>query len=266
MKDFHYRLENIHSDAVTLDYFLVPWDTEILAKPVAEIKRLEIRKPEEADSDYAVFEDWCKAQSIALCNCCIAHDRLVESIFLEMHDFRFIELNYRPQLNNLQGLNLADSMFNVEPALYQDQELLAEMAGSAFRHGRFHQDPRLGSSLGNRRYKKWMLNAFKQSNQQVLKCSQNGEIIAFFVVEYPEPRQCFWSLVGLAPGLQGQGLGKRVWRAMLRWHQESGIDSIITSISSQNTAVFNLYVALGFRFPPPYMTFHWRPPRTQPLS
>ena len=89
-------------------------------------------------------------------------------------------------------------------------------------------------------------------------------VVAFFVVEYPEQGHCFWSLVGLAPGLQGQGLGKRVWRTMLGWHKKNGIDTISTSISSHNSTVLNLYISLGFRFPAPHMTFHWRPSDSQP--
>jgi ribosomal protein S18 acetylase RimI-like enzyme len=86
------------------------------------------------------------------------------------------------------------------------------------------------------------------------------------VIEFPEPKHCFWSLIGLAPGLQGRGLGKRVWNAMLHQHRERGIDTVSTSISSHNVAVFNLYVALGFRFPAPSMTLQWRPPGSGVLS
>ena len=78
-------------------------------------------------------------------------------------------------------------------------------------------------------------------------------------MEAREVGHCFWSLIGLAPGRQGSGLGKRVWRAMLRHHQEEGSDVVSTSISSLNIPVLNLYVSLGFRFPAPTMSLHWCP-------
>lgn len=34
MIDFTYRLEHIQTDALTLDYFPVPWDTKIIARPL----------------------------------------------------------------------------------------------------------------------------------------------------------------------------------------------------------------------------------------
>lgn len=256
--DFDYKLERIHTDALILEYFHVPWDTEILQQPVAEIRHLEIREPEAAARDFRAFTSWCSEHAITFSSCRVPHDQVNESMFLQAQGFEFIELNYRPRKNNLQELELPDDEFTIEPAEAADRMDLAEMAGSVFKHGRFHQDPRLGAVLGDRRYKTWLLNAFELPHQQVLKCLLGREVIAFFVVEYPEPGHCLWSLTGLAPGKQGEGLGKRVWRTMMRRHQEEGIKTISTSISSHNIAVLNLYVSLGFRFPVPYATFHWR--------
>ena len=262
--DFDYRLEKIHTNALTLEYFLVPWDTQILEQPVAEIRHLEVRESEAADIDFRAFTTWCGEHAITLSNCRIAHNQITESMFLQAQNFRFIELNYRPRMNKLQELKLLDDEIMIEPAADADRMLLAEMAGSVFKHGRFHQDPRLGAALGDRRYKTWLLNAFELPHQQVLKCLHDRDIIAFFVVEYPEQGHCFWSLIGLAPGMQSKELGKRVWRTMMRKHQQEGIETITTSISSHNIAVLNLYVSLAFRFPTPYATFHWRSTIAQP--
>ena len=58
--------------------------------------------------------------------------------------------------------------------------------------------------------------------QRVLKCQMDGRIVAFMVVEQPTPASRFWSLVGLAPGLAGKGLGRRVWQAVLAFHHREG--------------------------------------------
>jgi ribosomal protein S18 acetylase RimI-like enzyme len=256
--DFDYKLETIHTNALALEYFLVPWDTEILEQPVAEIRNLQVKEPSAAVRDFQVFTAWCGKHAIKFSNCRVSHDQVVESMFLQAQGFRFIELNYHPTMNKLQELELPDDEIIIEPAAEADRMLLAEMAGSVFQYGRFHQDPRMGVALGNRRYKTWLLNAFELPHQQVLKCLLARETIAFFVVEYPGQKHCFWSLVGLAPGMQGRGLGNRVWRTMMRKHQQEGIETISTSISSHNIAVLNLYVSLAFRFPVPYATFHKR--------
>jgi len=242
-----------------MDYFLVPWDTDILGYPVAEIEHLEVIDVQRAGYQFSFFTDWCDSQKIQFCSCRIRHDQLTESFFLQQHCFRFVEINYSPELRDLDQLKLPSDPIVVELAHAEDQESLGQMAGRIFEHGRFHQDPTLGPEIGNERYKIWLLNSFSNPDQSVFKCIDGDEIVGFFVVEYPGKSRCHWSLIGLAPGLGGRGMGTRVWQAMMRFHQDEGMNSIVTSISSHNPAVFNLYIKLGFRFPLPRVTFHWRP-------
>lgn len=79
------------------------------------------------------------------------------------------------------------------------------------------------------------------------------------IVERPTGTSWFWSLVGVAPELSGKGLGRRIWQAVLAKHYHEGVEEVVTSTSSHNVVVHNLYVSLGFRFPPPEITLHWCP-------
>jgi ribosomal protein S18 acetylase RimI-like enzyme len=263
---FDYQMETIRTPSLALDYFLVPWDTEIVGAPVANIECLEVRDAAKASNDYLSFIKWIEDQEVFLCNCRLSQNQMNEIMFLQERNFRFIELNYYPRLDGLEALDLPEDNLVVEVASEEDCVILAEMAGSVFRHGRFHQDPRIVPALGNHRYRVWMENSFGHPQQITIKCLENGKIVGFFVVEYPETGRCFWSLVGLAPGLGGVGLGKRVWKALLKWHQAEGISTVTTSISSHNIEAFNLYVSLGFRFPQPLVTLHWCPLKARGLS
>jgi ribosomal protein S18 acetylase RimI-like enzyme len=256
---FEYQTRSIRTAALHLDYFLVPWDTQILGVPVAQISELRVSDPVVAAREYEEFALWCVHEGIALCSCRMPAERVADSIFLEERAFRTIELNYTPRLEQLQSRSLPQDTLQVATATTQDREQLADMAAQVFRHGRFHQDPRIDPALGDRRYRAWMWNAFERPTQRVLKCLLDGAVAGFFVVEAPQAAHTFWSLTGLAPGLQGRGLGKRVWQAMLRHHQAEGAQTVSTSISSHNIPVFNLYVALGFRFPAPSVTLQWCP-------
>jgi RimJ/RimL family protein N-acetyltransferase len=256
---FAYETESIRTAALKLDHFVVPWDTQIFGVPVAQIAELRVLEPVQAAHDYERFEDWCRRQRIALCACRLPAERLADCMFLEDRGFRFVELNYLPRLTGLQSLHTRDGGVEVAVADDGDRAPLADIAARTFRHGRYHQDPRIDPALGDRRYRAWMENAFTNPSQQVLKCLLDGRIVGFFVVENPEPKHCFWSLNGLAPGLQGQGLGGRVWRSVLHWHRSQGAHTVSTSISSHNVPALNLYVSLGFRFPAPSVTLQWCP-------
>lgn len=256
---FEYELRTIRTAALTLDYYLVPWDTRILGVPVAQVAAIRVLDPARASRDFAPFLEWCAEARVALCASRVPSERLTDSMFLEEHGFRFIELNYQPQLTGLQATSFGTDEIRILPAEHDDREPLKSLATEIFRHGRFHQDPRIGPALGDRRYGVWLDNAFDQPHQRVIKCLLEERLAGFFVVETPAPNQVHWSLNGLATGLHGRGLGKRVWRAMLEWHRSHGVDAVTTSISSHNVAAFNLYTALGFRFPSPALTLHWCP-------
>jgi ribosomal protein S18 acetylase RimI-like enzyme len=257
--DFGHPVQSIRTEALLLDFFLVPWDTELLGVPVAQIADLRVLEPVEAARDYEPFLEWCREEGVRLCSCRLPADRLVDSMFLEDRGFRFVELNYLPVLKGLQQLVTGDEGVGVAVAEANDRPSLVDMAARAFRHGRLHDDPRIGAKLSDRRYSAWMANAFSTPHQSVLKCSVDGEVVGFFVVEGRGEGHCFWSLNGLAPGFEHRGLGKRVWRALLHRHRMQGVDTVSTSISSLNVAAFNLYVSLGFRFPSPSVTLQWCP-------
>ena len=257
LMDFSYKPIQIRSKPLDMDYFFVPWDTEIIGRSVAEINRFVVSDFEQAKIHFACFEEWRDLNRIELCSCRIGHDCLVESLFLQEHDFRFIELNYHPMINGLQRQQLSGDAIEVAIAEEGDKETLAQMAARTFQHGRFHQDISLGPVIGNERYKTWLVNSFSHPDQNIYKCLIDSEIVGFFVTEYFVNKRCNWVLVGLAPDLQGRGIGTRVWKAMMYFHQAEGMESISTSISSHNTAVHNLYVKLGFRFPNPQVTFQW---------
>jgi ribosomal protein S18 acetylase RimI-like enzyme len=257
--DFNYQTHSIETPALRLEYFTVPWDTEIIGYPVAEISHLELIDPEAAKGDFEKFRAWLKTRNIQLCSCRIAQNKTPEMMFLQEHDFRFVELHHEPTLIGLQDIAMNAGSYKIAKAQETDRSFLEETAGRIYSHGRFHDDARLGPEIGNRRYRIWMQNSFTREGQTVLKCMSNGDIVAYFVVEFPVPKHCHWSLVGMTPKYLGRGLAKDVWRAVMAWHKNEGIETITTGVSSHNTPVLNLYVALGFRFPHPDATYHWMP-------
>ncbi len=255
---FSYAEVRSDSPALDLVYHLAPWDQPIFKANTAAISSVRVGTNAEASPVFAVFRDWCARNDVRLVSCRLAQHQLAECAFLEARGFRFIELNYRPTLVQL-GRFSDDAKIAICPAIQSDEAEIVGIAAQIFETGRLHVDPQVGPEIGNRRYSAWAGNAFQHPKQSVLKCVEGGRIIAFMVVERPTETSRFWSLVGLAPGLAGKGLGRRVWQAMIAYHHREGVEELSTSISSHNVAVHNLYVSLGFRFPAPTITLHWCP-------
>ena len=251
-------IERIAGPGLDLLFHLAPWDRAVLDGESAVITEIRLHDLSLAAQDLAKFRAWCEVHHVVLVTARLEHDRLAEAGFLEAHGFRFIELNYRPVIHNLSAY-APDPAIKVRLAGRELAAAITEIAGQIFETGRFHMDPAIGSGVGNRRYAMWAGRAFENPAQQIMVCETNGGLAGFMVVEAPRPDARFWSLVGLAQGLAGQGLGGRVWRSVLAHHAAEGVIEVSTSISSHNTAVHNLYASLGFRFPAPTMMLHWHP-------
>lgn len=240
-----------------LEWTEAPWDSTVFGFPVLQIGRMKVLDPL-AGEDMAPFEAARDRLGVGLVSCRLSHERLRESMLLEERGFRFIEMAYQPELDSLQAMDVGGSS-GLDVALAEGADLPAveEIAGSAFRNERFHVDPRLDSALGDQRYRNWAKSSLNHPSQRLHVVRDGLRLVAFFVTEMLPDETCYWHLNAVAPDAQGQGYGLRAWRAMLHQAREAGAKRVRTCIVARNHRVLNLYVRLGFRFPPPLMTFHW---------
>lgn len=236
---------------------MVPWDSVVFGFPVAQIDRLTVLDESTAVRDYDGFRRWRDEQAIGLVSCRLPQERLSESMFLESKGFGFIETVLHPELDRLQSLAFPADGFVIAPALRCDLVALREIAERSFRHGRYHVDPRLDSGLADVRYGRWVANSLEHPRQRLLKFVMDTRIIAFFIVESMKDKGVYWHLGAIDPSWQGWGYGERVWRALLCYCRDAGLERVVTTIAARNVAVLNLCAKLGFRFRRPEMTFHW---------
>jgi len=246
----------IDTTSLLLTWSEAPWDSAVLGAPVLQITDIEFRGVQAA-GDFASFEATRDALGACMVSCRLAHDRLRESMLLEDHGFRFIEMAYLPELQQLGKRALPDDSLRVMAATARDLPEVLEIAGVAFRNERFHVDPRLDPQLGDLRYCNWVKSTLDHPSQQLTLVKDGERLVAFFVTEMLVDGTCYWHLNAVAPDAQGQGYGRRAWIAMLRQAREAGAGRVRTSIVARNYRVLNLYARLGFSFPAPLMTFHW---------
>jgi ribosomal protein S18 acetylase RimI-like enzyme len=236
---------------------LTPWDREVLGFPVAAITELEISDDADFKNVFDDFRQWLDAHHVGLVSCRLAQDKLKEASALEYEGFRFIETVLHPVHERLEAVGSDDGQIIISEAESQDVETIAGIAERSFGHERFHADPRIDNAKANRRYANWVSNTSADGNQQLLKITEGGNLVAFFIVERVSPNKIYWHLTAVSPEYQGRGYGRRVWLAMLNRHKQDGIESVSTTISARNVPALNLYSSLNFRFLPPEMTFHW---------
>lgn len=247
----------VDTDELYLAWSEVPWDTAVFGSPVLQIDEIKIRG-QGACSDIRGFENSCEGLGVRLISCRLPYESLRESIFLEDIGFRFIEMLYQPELKFSDSFSsMHDCHLTAAPAVAKDLPLILDIAGVAFRNERFQIDPRLPSSLGDKRYQNWVMASFSHPRQRLFILREGEVIVSFFITEILADGTCYWHLNAIAPEFQGRGYGRRAWLTMMAQASKEGATGVRSSFVARNYRVLNLYAKLGFRFPPPLMTFHW---------
>jgi GNAT superfamily N-acetyltransferase len=249
-------LTTLRSAAGSIEVALVAADTETFGFPVAAIGAIELDPAADAADLLGALDAWCDDGGIRLVSCRLDHLRLRESMALEEHGFRFVEMVYRPRLADLAELAEPDRPIAVAEAEAGDLPALEAIAHEAFSTGRFLLDARLDPELSRRRYANWVRTSFADDRHAVLVGRLDGALVGFFIVE-PDAERAYWHLTAVAPGWQGQGIGLSLWRTMLLRHRSEGVRLVETTVSGHNPAVMNLYARLGFSFAAPQLTLHW---------
>jgi GNAT superfamily N-acetyltransferase len=249
--------EQFNSASLRMTWSEAPWDQVVCGFPVLQITAMEIRGPS-AGEDFRIFEHARDNIGAGLVSCRLPHQSMPESMLLEEHGFRFIEMVYRPELELSKiAPESVDAKLAVSRACDSDMPTLLEIAGSAFRNERFRMDPRLDPTASDQRYQNWVASSQRHATQQLYVVRDAARVVAFFVTELLDDGTCYWHLNALAPDAQGQGYGRRVWSTMLEQARKAGAGRVSSSIVARNVRVLGLYARLGFQFAPPTMTFHW---------
>jgi ribosomal protein S18 acetylase RimI-like enzyme len=247
----------IEADGGLIECSIVPWDSEIFEFPVAAISKLELGEDAEGRALLGGFDAWCADHAVRLASCRIDHLRLRESMALEAHGFRFVEMVFGQRLERFESIDTPRHQISVDEATPADLEAIERVAYAAFTTGRYLLDWRLPPDLSNRRYARWVRNSLDAPAQTILKAEIDGRLAGFFIVERHPDRSVYWHLTAIAPAFQGQGIGRSVWQTILLRHAAEGVARVDTTVSAHNPAVLNLYARLGFSVQPPMMTFHW---------
>jgi ribosomal protein S18 acetylase RimI-like enzyme len=249
--------EQIDTPALLMAWSLAPWDEAVCGIPVMQITAMQVLNAN-ASKDMRLFERVRDEIGAGLVSCRLPHDQMKESMLLEDHGFRFIEMLYAPEMD-LKNFNVNGDagLLSVRRANDVDLATLLVIAHTAFNNERFKMDPRLDPGISDQRFQNWVASSLHHVTQELYVISDGTRIIAFFVTELLSDGTCYWHLNAVAPDAQGQGFGRRVWLSMLNQAAGAGAQRVRTSIAARNHRVLNLYARLGFTFLPPSMTFHW---------
>ena len=238
---------------------LLPWDAEVFGFPVADFRPGD---PGEIDPHRAAFAErlarWAGQRRVEIIGCRHPPSDVALSALLDQCRFRFVEVSLRAELAPLQADRLPAARATVRLAASEDRLPLLAIAESAFDSGRYHADPRVPTALANARYLFWLDNALSRPGPgtRVFALGAAGHPIGFFHVEI-EAAAADLRLSAVDPAGNPGIAGFALYAGVLQALASEGVRRVSARLTATNTAVVNLYAALGFRFSEPEIVRHW---------
>jgi RimJ/RimL family protein N-acetyltransferase len=145
---------------------------------------------------------------------------------------------------------------HVRLATEKDHQWIKTQARSAFVMSRYYRDPKVPDGLASKRFENWIDSGLADSEKEVIVFEDDGQQpLGFFVVTI-SGSEVNLDLTAIADSKRGQGLSLPVWEAYIRHAKSSGLKTVTTNISAENSAVVGIYPKLGFRFGPSSVAMH----------
>ena len=176
----------------------------------------------------------------------ISPDKADENI-LHQNNFVFGDrtLDVSIPLSKIEGIEKFVRLPILETSDYK-QEIL-EIAQNSFSYDRrFHLEPKHNQSFANLVLKDWV-----EDLNEVLVCMFKDKPIGFLALKEINPKTLFVHLAAVNEKYRMTGAAMALYAKAILTAKERGYSSLDGRISSQNTAVMNLYSYFGAKFSNP---------------
>jgi len=231
------------------------WDSEIFKFGVADYEP-PTDNPVETGLLADALAAWEARNAVVLVSCRVDAANAPLADWLSAAGFRFIEVQLRATLPRLRPTTLRASRLTVRKPSPEDRDRLIEIAGTAFRFGRYHADPRFPRALADRRYAIWVRDALADRSEQIrlFVTGPVGRPVGFIHAAIRE-RGADLRLAGVDPDDAGIA-GPELFLGALGHLAQEGVERVTARLSASNMSALNLYASMSFRFHEPQLVFH----------
>ena len=147
-----------------------------------------------------------------------------------------------------KGAELAPNIV-INSATADDLKAAEALAGVAFRHSRFHLDPRFPSAIADQVKRLWTRNiVMGERGAGCLVGHRDGRVVSFLGYQQAGQSNPAYviDLMAVSPEEQGRGVGRATLGVMLDRATQDG-RAVVAGTQAANTASVRMYEAMGFR-------------------
>lgn len=131
-----------------------------------------------------------------------------------------------------------------------------EIAHATFRGLRFNLDPHITEEQADRRYLRWLRNAY-DNGEDIQAIRFKDKVAGFALLRDEGQGKVVWRLAGMHPELKTAGIGMILYASTVAYCKDQGYKHIDGGISMSNTPVLNVLSSVGFSFKEPTIVLHY---------
>ncbi len=253
-------------DAGPVFYAPIPWDSELVGVPFFALRHDPDRGPGHGRALAELVHDVLPRPSITVTK--VPARDIAAIRVLTAHGFYPVETMMHLHAELARTRPLVPRLprgFVVRSATPEDLKDIVRIATEGFADDRFHLDPAIPDTGAGTRYRHWVERAAADGDPLFVLDRRDGpDVVGFYHVREIDEATIDLSLAAVDDRYQRLGLGAVMYQEVLRICQDRGYRTAETNISVQNTAVLNLFAALGFAFRSPVLTLHHSHDRQEP--
>ena len=230
---------------------ILTWDSDFFGVRVARVLPTQL----DAGEMMQVLE-WCNAQGVQLLYLLVDADATPTVRLAEDHRFRFVDIRVL-YTYAIQRQPLPPPQPNVRMMQTEDAPRLQQIARESFQDGRFYHDPHLTRDQADAFYETWVVNSFHGYADAVLVAEVDGRAQGMVTCHVDtEARVGHIGLIGIHHSARGQGLGRQLTWASVRYFAERDAQAAHVVTQGRNIPAQRLYQSCGFRTQSVQLWYH----------
>ncbi|MCS7003887.1 MAG: GNAT family N-acetyltransferase [Cytophagales bacterium] len=239
---------------MTLQSYYLDWDSRFLGFPVGKI----------LFTNFASFEELCALIQQSSFRLIYLYDLcrgILPEKIREYNNFYQVDTKVTFEKKIEKVLESAYEPFVIQTYSYETiPQQLYELAILAGQYSRFLRDPKLGPSIQQALYRRWLENSLQGSYaNQVWVATYKTQIVGFCTLQVQE--NCAQiGLIAVSPAYQKQGIGKKLLQTAENWcAQQPHLTTLSVVTQQENLNACRLYEKYGFQLASVVPIYHvWR--------
>lgn len=173
---------------------------------------------------------------------------------LEDFGFRFMENQFllSKDLSEYESPVILNNSFVSRVEIKKEvdawEEIIDLISVDMFNTDRIYLDPQLENSVSSKRYKNWIRDLVSNPDAHLFATYENDKIIGFGIDIWNEKKKIVRGLLGgIFSDKIESGYSFYLWDQSLKFNKNHGFKKFVTSISSNNARVLDIYMYFGYK-------------------